>query len=87
MARDITVQFEDGSTATYTGAPDSVTPEAAAERAYKDYKNPIAAMDGGNGMTAFKYAPAAAQAQPPAVQTARQVAGPSCPSGPKAPEC
>ena len=47
MARDITVTFDDGSTALYKGAPDNITPEAVTSRAQQDYGKNVTALDGG----------------------------------------
>ena len=47
MARDITVTFDDGSTALYKGAPDNITPEAVTARAQQDYGKNVTALDGG----------------------------------------
>ena len=47
MARDITVTFDDGSTALYKGAPDTITPEAVTARAQQDYGKNVTALDGG----------------------------------------
>jgi hypothetical protein len=47
MARDITVTFDDGSTAQYKNAPDNITPDAVTARAQQDYGKTVTALDGG----------------------------------------
>lgn len=48
MARDITLTFDDGSTAVYRNAPDDVTPGAVMERAGREFSGKtITQLDGG----------------------------------------
>jgi hypothetical protein len=47
MTRDITVQFDDGSSHVYQGAPDDVTPEQVTERAQKEFSKKVVHLDGG----------------------------------------
>ena len=54
MARDITVTFDDGSTAIYKGAPDNITPDAVTARAQQDYGKNVTALDGGRKTTEDK---------------------------------
>jgi hypothetical protein len=60
MARDITVTFDDGSSHVYQNAPDDITPEAVQERAQKEFKKGVTALDGGRKPTATEQAPAPA---------------------------
>jgi hypothetical protein len=61
MPRDITVTFEDGSQHEYKGAPDSITPDAVAERAQKEFNLPIAHIDGGKSADSVKQEPSVIQ--------------------------
>lgn len=61
MPRDITVTFEDGSQHEYKGAPDSITPDAVAERAQKEFNLPIAHIDGGKSAGSVKQEPSVIQ--------------------------
>ena len=47
MARDVTVTFDDGSQHVYRGAPDDITPQQVQERAEREFKRPVTALDGG----------------------------------------
>lgn len=47
MPRDITITFNDGTTHTYKGAPDDVTPDAVQARAEKEFSKEVTALDGG----------------------------------------
>ena len=58
MARDITVTFDDGSTALYKGAPDNITPEAVTSRAQQDYGKNVTALDGGRKADTSGFIPA-----------------------------
>ncbi len=52
MPRDITVTFQDGSTHTYQGAPDGITPEQVTERASKEFGQGVVSLDGGRSKMA-----------------------------------
>jgi len=54
--RTITITFADGTSHTYKGAPDDVTPQAVQARAEQEFGKRVTALDGGRG--------AAAPAQP-----------------------
>ena len=47
MTRDVTVTFADGTTHTYAGTPDNVTPDLVELRAEKEYKKKVVHLDGG----------------------------------------
>lgn len=58
MPRDITVQFEDGSSHIYSGAPDDATPEQVYARASKDFASKkVVHLDGGRGTASKKEEP------------------------------
>jgi hypothetical protein len=69
MARDITVTFDDGSSHVYQNAPDDITPEAVQERAQKEFKKGVTALDGGRKPTATEQAPAPAPTTRPSLLT------------------
>ncbi|MFY0746349.1 hypothetical protein, partial [Campylobacter sp. LH-2024] len=52
MPRDITVTFADGTSHTYKGAPDDVTPDAVQARAEGEFSKKVATLDGGRGTPA-----------------------------------
>ena len=55
MPRNITVQFEDGTSHIYSGAPDDATPEQVYARASKDFAGKrVIHLDGGRGATSKK---------------------------------
>lgn len=47
MPRDITVTFADGTSHTYQGAPDTITPDQVQSRAEKEFTKTVKAIDGG----------------------------------------
>lgn len=47
MARDITITFDDGSSHTYKGAPDTITPEIVQKRAEAQFGKSVTNIDGG----------------------------------------
>lgn len=47
MPRNITVTFADGTTHTYRGAPDDVTPDQVEARASQEFGKPVKSLDGG----------------------------------------
>src|SRR6516164_9834318 len=52
MTRNITVEFDDGSSHRYENAPDDVTPEQITERAQKDFAGrTVTHLDGGKATT------------------------------------
>ena len=50
MPRRITVTFNDGSQHIYENAPDDVTPQQVVDRATKEFRKPVKALDGGRGV-------------------------------------
>lgn len=71
MPRNITITFDDGTTHSYNGAPDDVTPDAVEARAMKEFGKKVTKIDGGK----------AAPAQAPSTSAGQIPAD----SGPKAP--
>ena len=52
MPRTVTVTFDDGTTHTYEGVPDSATPDQVERRALGDFAGKkVTSLDGGNGLT------------------------------------
>lgn len=49
MARRVTITFEDGTTHTYEGVPDDITPDQVTQRAQQDFAKSIVNIDGGRG--------------------------------------
>lgn len=47
MPRNITITFADGTTHTYQGAPDDISPEQVEARAGQEFGKPVRSIDGG----------------------------------------